>query len=358
MVGSSRVEDKPRGGLSTMSAPREKRTIGTTSLSLETLGLGCASVGNLYQPVSDLDARGLLESAWQSGFRYFDTAPHYGQGLSERRVGDFLREKKISEYVISTKVGRLLRPAGYARERHGFISPMPFNIHYDYSYDGVMRSYEDSLQRLGLDSVDMLYVHDIGTYTHGEENDRLFTDAMKGGYKALDQLRSHGAVKAIGLGVNEYQVCEAALEYGDWDCFLLAGRYTLLEQTALDTFLPKCVDRQCSIVIGGVYNSGILATGVKGQGPWHYDYGQAPDEVVEKVSRIEKICDSYAVPLAAAALQFPLVHPAVASVIPGIGKPSRVRETTRLFALDIPVSLWADLKRAGLLGAHIPTPTQ
>ncbi|MCV6604322.1 MAG: aldo/keto reductase, partial [Porticoccaceae bacterium] len=168
-----------------------------------------------------------------------------------------------SDYVLSSKVGRLLKPAGYAQERHCYRSPMPFDIQYDYSYDGIMRSFEDSLQRTGLDRIDILYMHDIGRVTHGDANDHHMPIAMDGGYKAMDSLRSQGLVKAIGLGVNEYQVCEQALEHGDWDCFLLAGRYTLLEQESLATFLPKCEQRNCSIVIGGAYNSGILATGTR-----------------------------------------------------------------------------------------------
>lgn len=328
--------------------------IGKTELTIDALGFGCASLGNLYHAVSDEDASDILSTARANGFRYFDTAPHYGQGLSERRVGDALRGS--SDYVLSTKVGRLLRPAGYASERHGFISTMPFDIEYDYSYDGVMRSFEDSLQRLGLDRIDILYMHDIGPVTHGDDDKRLFPIAMDGGYRALDELRRNGLVSAIGLGVNEYEVCERALEYGDWDCFLLAGRYTLLEQRSLDTFLPKCIDSKCSIVIGGAYNSGILATGVRGKGPWHYDYGPAPEDVVKKVAAIESLCGEFDIPMAAAALQFPLAHPAVASVIPGIGKVSRIDQTLNLFATEIPDEFWQALSDRGLIRDDAPTP--
>jgi len=334
----------------------EKSQIGRTELAIDALGFGCASLGNLYHTVSDAEASDILTTAWANGFRYFDTAPHYGQGLSERRVGDALRGSDRSDYVLSTKVGRLLRPAGYAAERHGFVSPMPFDIEYDYSYDGVMRSFEDSLQRLGLDRIDILYMHDIGTVTHGDDNDRLFPVAMDGGYRAMDELRQSGRVSAIGLGVNEYEVCEQALEYGEWDCFLLAGRYTLLEQKSLDTFLPKCVDRNCSIIIGGAYNSGILATGVSGKGPWHYDYGPAPEDVVRKVAAIEGLCAEFSIPLAAAALQFPLAHPAVASVIPGIGNVRRIDQTLNLFATRIPDEFWKALSERGLIRDDAPTP--
>jgi D-threo-aldose 1-dehydrogenase len=332
----------------------QENQIGNTDLAIDSLGFGCASLGNLYHEVSDEDSVDILTTARANGFRYFDTAPHYGLGLSERRVGDALRAS--SDYVLSTKVGRLLRPAGYAATRHGFISPMPFDIEYDYSYDGVMRSFEDSLQRLGLDHIDMLFMHDIGSVTHGDDNNRLFPIAMDGGYRAMDELRQSGRVSAIGLGVNEYEVCEQALEYGDWDCFLLAGRYTLLEQKALDTFLPKCVDRHCSIVIGGAYNSGILATGVGGKGPWNYDYGPAPEDVIKKVAAIEGLCGKFGIPMAAAALQFPLAHPAIASVIPGIGNVRRIDQTLNLFATEIPDEFWSALSEQGLIRDDAPIP--
>jgi D-threo-aldose 1-dehydrogenase len=334
----------------------QQRQIGNTDLAVDTLGFGCASLGNLYHAVSDEEASDILTTAWDKGFRYFDTAPHYGQGLSERRVGDGLRSPTKADYVLSTKVGRLLQPAGYANERHGFISPMPFDIVYDYSYDGVMRSFEDSLQRLGLDRIDILYMHDIGAVTHGDENARLFPIAMVGGYRAMDELRRDGRVSAIGLGVNEYEVCEAALDYGDWDCFLLAGRYTLLEQKSLDTFLPKCIERNCSIIIGGAYNSGILATGVRGKGPWNYDYGPAPDDVIKKVAAIEALCVDFSISLAAAALQFPLAHPSVASVIPGVGNVRRIDQTLALFATEIPDEFWRVLSTQGLIREDAPTP--
>ena len=339
-----------------MMAAFEKRRLGGTGLAVDTLGFGCASLGNLYHTVSDADARQILDSAWSRGFRYYDTAPHYGQGLSERRVGDALRGFRGAEYVLSTKVGRLLKPSGYAEERHAFMSPMPFDIFYDYSYDGIMRSFEDSLQRLGLDRIDILYMHDIGAVTHGARNEELFPVAMDGGYRAMDELRSAGAVTAIGLGVNEYEVCEAALDYGDWDCFLLAGRYTLLEQEALNTFLPRCLESNCSIVIGGAYNSGILATGVRGKGSLYYNYEPAPARVVGKVAKIEDACEEFGIQMAAAALQFPLAHPAVVSVIPGIGKPERIEQTLELFNTGIPDDFWSALVERGLLRSDAPVP--
>jgi D-threo-aldose 1-dehydrogenase len=334
-----------------------KKQIGSTGLEVDTLGFGCAPLGNLYHSISDQESKAVLDAAWQAGFRHFDTAPHYGQGLSERRTGDLLRPLQGKEYILSTKVGRILKPAGYAKERHGFVSPMPFDIQYDYSYDGIMRSFEDSLQRLGLDRIDILYMHDIGSDTHGSENDKHFPIAMQGGYKAMDELRSQGLVKAIGLGVNEYQVCEQAMDYGDWDCFLLAGRYSLLEQESLQTFLPKCQARNCSIIIGGPYNSGILATGVRGKNVANYNYAPASAEIIERVAKVETICDEYHVTLAAAALQFPLAHPSVVSVIPGLGNISRIQSTIDLFHQAIPNEFWQSLKAANLLDKAAPVPT-
>ena len=337
--------------------PVEQRRIGATKLAVDTIGLGCAPLGNLYAAISDDESSALTASAWEAGLRFFDTAPHYGQGLSERRVGDVLRQHHGEEFVLSTKAGRLLKPAGYRELRHGFVSPMPFDIEYDYSYDGILRSFEDSLQRLGLDRVDILLMHDIGTLTHGNDNDRLFPIAMDSGYRALDQLRSEGRVSAIGLGVNEHEVCSAALNHGDWDCFLLAGRYTLLEQEPLDYFLPQCTARNCSVIIGGPFNSGILASGVQGAGSLRYDYGHAEAHIVERVRQLEKACAEFEVPLAAAALQFPLAHPAVASVIPGCATPQQIQETMDHFHREIAPEFWSLLSARGLIRADAPLPS-
>lgn len=332
------------------------RPVGNSGLQLQPLGFGAASLGNLFHPVSNADAHEILELAWDGGFRFFDTAPHYGQGLSERRIGDFLRPMQGRDYVLSTKVGRLLKPACYATERHDFRSPMPFEIYYDYSYDGIMRSFEDSVQRLGLERIDMIFMHDIGAHTHGFANEELFPVAMDGGYRAMDELRSQGLVKAIGLGVNEYQVCEAAMDHGDWDCFLLASRYTLLEQHSMDSFFPQCELRNCSVVIGGVYNSGILATGTRTGSTPVYDYRPATPAVIEKVRTIEEVCDRYEVPLPAAALQFPLANPQVASVIPGIGDSKRIPQALSMMAMAIPEEYWAELRHRGLIHEAAPLP--
>ncbi|WP_308366312.1 MULTISPECIES: aldo/keto reductase [unclassified Microbulbifer] len=337
----------------------EKRRIGQTALEVTALGFGAATLGNLYHPMPDEAAKAAIEKAFAAGLNHIDTAPYYGFGLSERRVGDALREVPANEYVLSTKVGRLLAPCDKAEDKYGFCSPMPFEPVYDYSYDGVMRSYEHSIQRLGLPKIDILYMHDIGRVTHGRDHERLFRVAMEGGYKAMAELRSQGLVSAIGLGVNEYEVCEQAMDHADFDCFLLAGRYTLLEQQALERFLPRCVERKTSIVLGGPYNSGILVTGVKQEGAiFHYNYEPAPREIIERVARIEEMCHEFAVPLPAAALQFPLAHPAVVSVIPGLSSPRRVESAVSQMQAAIPGAFWSALQDAGLIHPEAPLPGQ
>lgn len=329
--------------------------LGKTDVTIPRLGFGAASLGNLYRPVDTQTAANTVQAAWEHGIRYFDTAPYYGFGLSERRLGDVLRGRE-AEYLLSTKVGRLLVPCGEAADKHGFCSPMPFEPLYDYSYDGVMRSFEDSLQRLGLSRIDILYMHDIGRLTHGENHDAQFRIAMDGGYKAMDELRSQGAVKAVGLGVKECEVCEQAMAHGDFDCFMLAGRYSLLEQGALERFLPACLERNISIVIAGVYNSGILAMGTGTGRTAYYEYEPAPQPVIERVAAIERHCGQFQVPLAAAALQFPLAHPAVASAVVGMGRPERVSRTVELMRCTIPDSFWQALKADGLLHEAAPVP--
>ena len=339
-----------------------KKKLGNTDLEVTTLGFGAASLGNLYKKVEDAEAQLTLNRALECGLNLFDTAPRYGLGLSERRVGDVLREKNRSEYVLSTKVGRILTRDVHANTselRYEFDTPMPFDAHYDYTYDGIMRSYEDSLQRLGLASIDILLVHDIGAFTHKAKDLHYYKQLETSGYKALDELRSSRQIKAVGLGVNETEICERAMQLGQFDCFLLAGRYSLLEQEPLHQFLPKCEAHGASIILGGPYNSGILATGVHGKSVPHYDYELAPKHIINRVANIEAVCAQYKVSLAAAALQFPLGHAAVASVIPGLGSARRVQRTVELFNEVIPDAFWQTLKDENLLdqAAPLPTPT-
>jgi D-threo-aldose 1-dehydrogenase len=337
-----------------------RRRIGQTQLHVSELGLGAASLGNLYNVVTDDVAGAMLAAACAAGITYVDTAPFYGFGLSERRVGDAVRGNR--NMVVSTKVGRLLRPASDVvddRERWGFRSSMPFSPEYDYTFDGVMQSWQASLQRLGMARVDMLFVHDIGKATHGSSHTERFRELTEGGgLRALSKLRADGAISAVGIGVNEVEVCLDVLREFELDAVLLAGRYTLLEQDPLDELFPQCSIRGTSIVIGGPYNSGILATGTRSGLPMHFNYERPPVSIIERVRGIESICDRYDVPLAAAALQFPLAHPQVASVIPGVGHASRIAQTLELYRRAIPDVFWDELKDAGLIRSDAPTPSQ
>lgn len=334
------------------------RALGRTGLAVAELGFGAATLGNLYHPVSDADARAALEAALASGLTYIDTAPHYGRGLSEHRVGDAIRLRP--DVVLSTKVGRLMDSDPSVvddRERDGFRSPMPFKMRYDYSHDGILRSHEHSLQRLGAARIDILYVHDIGTLTHGAAAAGYWEQLTSGGgLKALERLRDEGAISGFGIGVNEIAICLDVMDRTRLDAILLAGRYTLLEQNALVDLMPRCAEAGTSIVVGGPYNSGILATGTKGSAPIHYDYGPAPAAVIAKVARIEAIAERHNVPLAAAALTFVLANPHVASVIPGIGSARRVKQTVELYNTPIAIDFWAELKAEALLRTSAPVP--
>ncbi|MFO1248596.1 MAG: aldo/keto reductase [Alphaproteobacteria bacterium] len=336
-----------------------KRALGSTGLSITELGFGTAPLGNLFKPLPDATARETLAAAERAGFGYYDTAPFYGFGLSERRLGDALRTR--NDIVLSTKVGRLLNPIpGPVDERevrHGYATPMPFEPVYDYSYDAVMRSFSESLQRLGLSKIDLLYIHDIGELTHGGENAaRMAELTTGGGLKALEELRSAGAISGFGMGVNEIPACLEVMNHARLDVILLAGRYTLLEQNALDELFPRCVEAGTAIVIGGPYNSGILAVGTKTAAPLYYNYEPAPADVIDKVRRIEAVCDRHGVPLPAAALQFPLAHSLVASVIPGLDAPGRVEQTMALYRHKISAALWQDLRSEKLIRADAPVP--
>jgi D-threo-aldose 1-dehydrogenase len=333
------------------------RPLGRRGLRVTELGLGCAALGNLYAEVSDAQARASVEAALDVGVRFFDTAPLYGFGLSERRLGDALRTRERDEVVLETKAGRLLRPYPDGPEtRGGFVRPLPFEPVYDYSWDGVLRSLEQSLQRLGVDRVDVLLLHDIGSLTHGEAHADVLRTALDGGYRALDELRSAGTIGALGLGVNEWQVCLEFLANTDPDCFLLAGRYTLLEQTALERFLPECAARGIGVVCGGPYNSGLLAS-EPDEGST-YDYAPAPPDVLERARALQRVCASHGVPLAAAALRFPLLHPAVSAVIPGARSADEVRRNAGWLEQPIPDALWSDLVDQRLLHPEAPTPSR
>lgn len=331
---------------------------GAGRLRFSELGFGTAPLGNLFRAISSQAAQDTLQTAWDAGVRYFDTAPQYGLGLSETRLNPFLRGRRRDEYIVSSKVGRLLRPCR-AGENHDGIGkwvevPNRRGV-FDYSHDGVLRSLEFTLERSGLDRLDIVYAHDLDVFTHGTAAAARARqeEFMAGGYRALLSLRDQGVVRAIGAGVNEWQPCQWLAERGDFDLFLLAGRYTLLEQEALTSFLPLALQRGIGVVIGGPYNSGILATGARAGAIYNYD--PAPDWVMAKVARIEAVCAAHQTRLVDAAFQFPLRHPAVVSVIPGGQSVAEVTANARAAEVEIPPALWADLKAAGLMREDAPT---
>lgn len=322
--------------------------LGTTNTTVTSFGVGTTGIAGMFAAVSRAESMNLLETAWKMGVRHFDTAPFYGFGQAERRLGDFLRSKPKEEYTLSTKVGRLLKPDYAAVQRQRFYyTNMPFALDHDYSYDGAMRSLEDSLQRLGLSQIDVALIHDIDILAHGDNQPAIFKQAMEGAYKALEQLRNEGVVKAIGIGVNEWEVCEKALDYGDFDCFLLAGRLSLLDQSAVPTLLPKCMEQNVSLIIGGVFNSGILANPFI-ENPY-YNYQTAPSAIIEKAKAIAEVCQSFGVPIGAAALQYPLRHATVANVISGVRSVREVKEIEEWMNWEISEDLWVKVERDGLV---------
>lgn len=317
------------------------RTIGKTPFAVTQFGFGGAAIGGLYRECTQEAAMETLQAAWDAGMRYFDTAPFYGFGLSERRTGDFLRSKPKETYVLSTKVGRLLRPVPEDEvPDYSYVNPLPFTVDYDYSYDGIMRSFEFSHARLGLNKIDILYVHDIGAYTHGAEKNTVFlAQLLDSGMRALDELKSSGAISAYGLGVNEVDVCLDVIARHPIDCILLAGRYSLLDRSAERGLLEVCRQQQISLVIGGVFNSGILATGpIPGA---NFDYGPASDDILGRVRAMQKIAEANSIPLAAAAMQFPLREPVVANVLIGTAKPSSVTRNMELLTVEVPDAVYA-----------------
>ena len=320
------------------------------------LGLGGAPLGNLYAPLSDEAADQTLEAAWRLGLRYFDTAPLYGHGLSEQRLGRFLRARPRDAFVLSTKVGRLLQADPQAPpERDGFHRGLPFAPRFDYSHDGALRSIEDSLQRLGLARIDIAFIHDIDRHTHGDAQPLRLREAMDGAYRALRRLRDEGVVGAIGIGVNEWQACRDALAQGDFDCLMLAGRYTLLDASAAAELLPLCIEREVRLILAGVFNSGILAGGAAADA--RFDYAPATDAVRARVERLARACSAFGVSLPAAALQFALACPCAAAVVVGARSADEVAQAVARRAEPIPPALWASLAGQGLLDpALLPAP--
>jgi D-threo-aldose 1-dehydrogenase len=319
--------------------------LGSSAVEVTRLGFGAAPIGNLFTAVGDADAAATVDAAWSAGIRFFDTAPLYGHGLSERRLGTALRAHSRDELVVATKVGRLLVPDSGPPPEDGFVATPPLRPVFDFSHDATLRSLDASLERLGTGRVDVLHVHDP---------DHHADDALRGAFPALRRLRDQGVVRAIGAGMNQSALLARFVREAEIDCVLLAGRYTLLDQSALAGLLPLCAERGVSVIAGGVFNSGLLADPSPRA---TYDYHPAPPALVERARRLAEICARHGVDLKAAALRFPLAHPAVACVLTGARSAAEVEQNARLFATPIPLALWDDLRSAGMLGDGTPTPS-
>ena len=318
--------------------------LGRTALTVTRFGLGTAPLAGLFEAVDEATGVGVIERAWEAGIRFFDTAPLYGHGLAEMRLGKVLKQKPRDEFTLASKVGRLLRADALPEPGQSWRGTPPVNPVFDFTYDGVMRSFEESLGRLGLDRIDILHIHDP---------DNHYDAALAGAYRALDRLRSDGVIGAVSAGMNQAEMLTRFAREGDFDCFLLAGRYTLLDQVALKELLPECIKRGIAIIAGGVYNSGILADPKPGA---RYNYQTAPAELLERARRIRDVCARHGVPLKAAATQFPLGHPAVTCVVVGCRNAAQLDESLEMFDFEIPPNLWRDLKAKRLLPAEAPTP--
>ncbi|MER7674238.1 aldo/keto reductase [Kitasatospora sp. NPDC096128] len=326
-----------------------RRPLGHSTVEVGELAFGAAGIGNLFTPVTDAAAEAAVAAAWQSGVRYFDTAPHYGLGLSERRLGQALRGRPRDEYVLSTKVGRLLRPLPESEGddlADGFAVPATHRRVWDFSAAGVRRSIEDSLERLGLDRIDVVYLHDPD-----EHADQAISEA----YPELARLRAEGTVGAIGAGMNQAELLARFIRETDLDTVLLAGRYSLLDQRGLTDLLPLAAERGVGVVIGGVFNSGLLADPRPGA---TFDYAAASEELLTRALDLKAVCEEHGVPLRAAALRFPFGHPAVASVLVGTRSAAEVRDAATMLRHRVPDGLWADLKERGLLPPDVPTPQE
>ena len=335
-----------------------QRKIGESSLDLPVFGFGSAHLGELFSKVDEADSHATLQAAWDAGVRYFDTAPWYGRGLSEHRVGGFLRTKPHEGFKVTTKVGRTLHrpddPTTFDREP--WVGGLNFEVKFDYSYDGIMRSYEQALQRLALHTVEALVIHDLDKMFHESEAFATHQKALVStGMKALEELKASGDIKAFGMGINTTEALDTVATLVDLDFTLVAMPYTLLDQSSLRTGMAECLKKKTSVIIGAPYASGILATGSGGNSK--YGYAVASAEIQAKVRRIEAVCLAHNVSLQAAALQFPLAHPAVASIIPGAAAPAEILQNVKLLEIEIPESFWSDLKTEGLLDKDAPTPS-
>jgi D-threo-aldose 1-dehydrogenase len=322
------------------------------------LGLGGAALGNLFEPMPDAQAHAVIQAALSNACQTFDTAAHYGNGLSEHRFGAGLRHLPRDRYALSTKVGRILTAdSNAAPDQHGYVGVLPYTQHWDYSAAGVRRSVEDSLQRLGLARLDTVFVHDCDALTHGAAYPAVLHQVVHEALPELRRMQAQGLVQHIGLGVNDVQVCLDVLGQTTLDCLLLAGRYTLIDHSALPHLLPLCLQKGVRIALGGAFNSGILATGVSTQGSVRFNYQSAPAHWVERVAQVEAICAAHLVPLRAAALQFALAHPAIDIVLLGARDVAQWEDGVAMLQCAIPAAFWQALQSAGLIPIDAPLPS-
>ena len=333
--------------------PAARRPIGQRNFTVSQLGVGCAPFGSAAATDTDESVQAAFAELYREGLRYYDVAPFYGTGLAEHRLGACLRRIDRRDVVLSTKVGRLLDPIGDGVAPGLSGGKYPFQVRYDYTYDATLRSLEHSMQRLGTNALDIVLIHDVNKRWQGEMLEPRYKEAMAGAYRALDELRSAGAIKAVGVGVNDWSILERFMRDGDFDCFMLAGRYTLLDHTSLATFLPECERRRISVLMAAPFNSGILATGAKPGATFFYV--EAEPEIKERVARMEAMCARHGVDIAAAALQFPLHHPAIASVVTGMRSASEAKANLAHCRASIPPAFWAEMKHEGLIAPYAPT---
>ena len=334
--------------------PATTRPIGRRDVAVSQLGVGTAPFGSFESKDTDTAIGETFSHLYGAGLRYFDTAPFYGLGLAEHRLGSCLRTLDRRSLTLSTKVGRLLKPVGGGTAQGIGGGAPPFEVAFDYSYDGTLRSLEHSLQRLQTNAVDIVLIHDVNRRWQGDRVEERYREAMSGAHRALYDLRAQGTIKAFGVGVNDWSILLRFAADGDFDCFMLAGRYTLLDHSALDTFMPECERRGISVLMAAPFNSGILATGARPGATFFYVEAEA--EIVARTRRIETVCERHGVALAAAALQFPLAHPAVASVVTGMRSVSEARTNLGHCRAAIPRAFWDELKHKGLLAVHAPIP--
>ena len=335
--------------------PAATRVIGHRGVTVSQLGIGTLPFGSYAKSDTDASIGAAFSALCGAGLRYFDTAPLYGLGVAEHRLGACLRSVDRRSLVLSTKVGRLLQPVAGDSAPGVCSGASPFEIAFDYSYDGTLRSLEQSLQRLGTNVVDIVLIHDVNRRWQGDLVEQRYREAMEGAHRALCDLRAAGTIKAFGVGVNDCDILLRFAADGDFDCFMLAGRYTLLDHTALDRLMPECARRGISVLMAAPFNSGILATGARPGAT--YFYAEAEHEIVERTRRIEAVCARHHIAIAAAALQFPLAHPAVKSVVTGMRSKEEVVANLAHCHATISPDFWDELKRERLIAADAPVPS-